>query len=225
MLQVPPAQSIFGRLWPLTSGQTVEQGGDRRQADRYVQQKDPAPREVVGQQAADRRPDGAGRGEADAVDHLPLPSLTRREHVAHHDQRARLDAASANPLQPAKHHQQRHARGEAAQQRPDAEQGDGHDKDPPSAKQVGQLADHGDRRGRSKEIGREDPPQEVGALQRVDDVRQRRRDHGLVYRRQHGGHRQRAERRDELAIPRSSADAYWVHTKYGRTPFDGMQPS
>jgi len=66
-----------------------------------------------------------------------LASLTRREHVAHHDQRARLDAASANPLQPAEDHQQRHARGETAQQRPDAEQGDGHNEDAPSAKQVG----------------------------------------------------------------------------------------
>ena len=102
---------------------------DRRQsqgadADRQVDVEDPAPGQLVREEAADQRPGHARHSEDGADVALIAAALSWRQDVADYRHRHREDAARAEPLDAARHDQLRHVLGNAREQRAGDEDAD-----------------------------------------------------------------------------------------------------
>ena len=94
----------------------------REHADRHVDEEDPVPGEIVGEPAADRRPDRGRHDDRDTVDREGLGALLRRKRVGQDGLLARHHAAAAQALQDAEEDQERQAGRQPAQQRAHGEQ-------------------------------------------------------------------------------------------------------
>ena len=108
-------------------GARVEDGGDheeRDRADRQVDVEDPAPREVVDEEAAEQRADDRRHAEDGAEEALVLAAVARRDDVADDGDRRREQAAGAETLQRAERDQLGHVLRDAAQRRADEEDDD-----------------------------------------------------------------------------------------------------
>ncbi len=99
----------------------------QQDADRHVEQKHPAPAEIVGDPAAERRPDRRRKNHGDAVGGKGLAALGRRKRIGEDRLRVRLKPAAADPLQTAGNDQHGKARRDAAQERGDTKADDAGD--------------------------------------------------------------------------------------------------
>ena len=113
---------------------------DRDHADRDVDEEDPVPVDVLGDQAADERADREGeRGDAgpDADRRSPL---LRRERDSDDRERRRVHQRRAEPLDDARRDQERRVTGQAAREGREREDGEADDEHPAPAEKVGELA-------------------------------------------------------------------------------------
>ena len=166
---VVDAQSLAEQLPPLLfgAGGLVDQRADQKQRDqshRHVDQEDPVPGIVVGDPAAERRPDHRRDHDRDAVDRKGLAALFGRKRVGEDRLLAGRHAAAAEALQDAEQHQRLQIPGEAAQQRGERE---GRDADHVEAL----AADHRRQPARDRQhdgVGDEIAGDDVGALVDAD---------------------------------------------------------
>ena len=166
--------------------QVQDAGGDgkRHRADRQVDQKDPAPRQVVDDESADERADDAGKRPGSGEQPDVAPAFARRYDVAHHGEREGHQTARADALHGPKQDELNHPLGDARQQRPRQEDQDrGLEHDPPPV-QIADLAVQRRADGRAEQVRRDHPGVVVEAAQLTDNARQRRGDNRLVERRQ-----------------------------------------
>ena len=148
----------------------------RHDADRDVDEEDPAPRVVVGDEAAQRWSDRRRQHHRHAVDRERHPALRGRKRVGHDRLLAGRKAAARRPLQHAEEDQQRQRRCQAAQQRAGGEPGDAGHVEPLAADAAREpSADRQHDRVRDQ-VRRQDPGALVGGdRQAARDMRQRRR--------------------------------------------------
>ena len=78
---------------------TAGDDGERDDADGQVDVEDPAPAEVLGEEAAEQRPEHAGRAEDRAEQALVLAALARRDEVADDRHRQHHQPAAAEALE------------------------------------------------------------------------------------------------------------------------------
>ena len=174
----------------------VEDGGDheqRERADRQVDVEDPAPGEVVDEEAADQRPDHRGDAEHRAEHALVLAAVARRDDVADDGDRRHQQAARAEALEAAERDQLGHVLRDAAERGADEE---GHDRDLEhdlASVEVAELPVQRAGHRRREQVGGHDPGQVLEAAEVADDRRQRRRHDRLVERREQDDEHQRAE--------------------------------
>jgi hypothetical protein len=154
------------------------------QAERHVEPEDPRPRQVVRDQPAQHRPRDAGEDPRRAHVGLVLAALARRDDVRDRGLRQRKNPAAAQSLQRAAGDQRRHVGRERAQHRADAEQrqrGQHHAAPPVD---VGELAVERRHRGRGQQERGDDEREVFEVAEVAADGRERRRDDGLVHRRE-----------------------------------------
>ena len=117
---LPQAQALCGR------GRRLPQDhGDQRdcdQPDRAVDQKAPVPRQIVGQPAAEGRPDHGRHHDRDAEQREALGALLRREGIRKDRLRDRHHAAAAQALHDAEYQQRLEIPRKSAQHRACGEQ-------------------------------------------------------------------------------------------------------
>ena len=161
-------------------------GGD---AERDVDVEHPAPGVVVGQPAAQHRPEHRRDDDADAEEGHGLPAILRLERLEHDRLRERLHHAAGQALDDAPEHQDREAGGQAAQHRGRREAGHRQEQQPAPAEVVRQPP--GDRQDDrvGGQVGGQRPGRFLDARRQVaGDVRQRH-----VHDRRVQHHHERAE--------------------------------
>jgi hypothetical protein len=180
----------------------------REQRERQVQIEDEPPalddvaegmhRRVVGEEAADHRPDDAGQAEGGPEQAGELAPLARLEQVGDNGEGGGEERAAADALDGAEDDQLGHAAadqrqrpeltGEARQPGPNQEDADAGEQHRLAPMQVGELAPDRHHHRRGEQIAGGDPGVEVQALQLRHDARHGGGDDGLV---------QRAEQEDD----------------------------
>jgi hypothetical protein len=174
----------------------VERRADHDQgepADRQVDVEDPAPGQVVHEEAAEQRPQDGRHAEDGAEETLVLAAVARRDDVADHGHRRDDQAAAADALERAEGDQLEHALGEPAERRADEEDHDRRLQDDLASVEVAELPVDGPDDSRREQVGRDDPGEVLDAAEVADDRRQRGRDDRLVERRQQQHQHQGAE--------------------------------
>ena len=175
---------------------------------RSVDEEDPVPADVIGQEAAQRRPDQRADSEDSSEEALVLAPLGRREEIADHGQRDREDGAGAEPLEAARGDQLPHLLGQAGEGRADQEDADADHDHRAAPEQVGELAVDRTADGRGQQVDGHHPGVEVVPVQVGDDARQRGADDGLIEGRQEHGEQ---DRNEDLG-PGPGIHAHgWVH--------------
>ncbi len=111
------AQLAAVEIWRILNQPRGEQ--DRKNADRNVDEENPAPGEIVGDPSAERRTDGRRRDHGDAIDGECHAALGGRKSVGQNGLLAGLQAAAARALQNAADDQRREIRRQSAQERTD----------------------------------------------------------------------------------------------------------
>ena len=162
-------------------------------ADRHVDVEDPAPGEVVDEEASDQRAGDEGDRE-DGADqaHVAAP-LTRRDDVGDDRLSADHEAAGADPLEPAEADQLSHRLGEAREHRGGQEDQDRDEEDGLAPVHVAELAVDRRRDRRGEQVRGHDPGEVVEPAEVADDGRERGRDDALVERGQEHAEHQRDE--------------------------------
>jgi hypothetical protein len=147
----------------------AEQRPGGHQAERHVDEEDPAPVEKVDEHSAeggaDHRRDGPDTGHVA----LDLGPLLDRVDVPDDGHRGRLDRAGAQSLQGAEGDQRRHAPGQTAQDRAGDERPDPDQHHRLAADLVGELAEDRHGHGLGQQIDREQPRELGEAAEIVDD--------------------------------------------------------
>jgi hypothetical protein len=186
--------------------QRLGHDGEGRDADRHVDEEDPAPAvdaqdaALAGEEPADDRAEHGCRAEHGEEVALVLGALARGNDVADDRQRQREQAAGAQTLHRAVERERAHRGGERAQHGPEDEQRDGDDEQLLAAVDVAELAveRRDDRRG--DEVGGGRPGLVVQALEVVGDGPDGRGDDGLVERGEEHAHHQADEDGDDLPV-------------------------
>ena len=172
------------------------QGGE---ADRDVDEEDPAPGQVVGEDAAqggaDHRRDRPHAGEVA----LDLGPLLERVEVADDRHRHRLDGAGAEALDRPEHDQRGHPPCDAAGQRADEEDPDADQHHRLAAVEVGELGEDRDRDRLREEVDGEQPRELGEAAEVADDRRHGGGEDRRVDRDQADAQHHREEHRPALA--------------------------
>ena len=107
--------------------------------ERDVDEEDPVPAEVVGDQAADGRTEQEADAEHGAEEALVLAALRRREDVGDDGQRDREQRAGAEALEAAEGEELPHLLAQAAEQGADQEDAHADEEDRPPAEDVREL--------------------------------------------------------------------------------------
>ena len=202
-------------------GQRAPDDDQHDQADGHVDQEDPVPAEVVGDQAAEGRPDQGRHAEDGPEEALVAAALGRREDVADDRQRHREEGAGAQSLDAAEQDELPHLLRQAAEHRTDQEDAHPNGEDDPPAEDVGQLpVDRAADRGRQQVRG-ERPHVDVVALQLADDHRQGGAHDRLVERRQEDS--QQDGDQDLDALPMRQLDGCDVVVDWGLRLFGGRR--
>ena len=175
------APNVDRVLTPLVGDVHVK--GDHDQGEdckRQVDEEEPAPAEVLGDEAAGCWPDDGRDSERRTQHSLVLAALARRDDVADDGLRQRHDEPHAGSLDEAREHQEPEVRGDPAQRRADGEDDNASHVQRLAAVNVGELA--GDRHddGRGQHGGDWDPAVVGDAAELRDDGRQGRRDQRQV---------------------------------------------
>jgi len=165
----------------------------RRDARRDVDEEDPAPGEVLDDDAAEQRPDQPGHAPDGPEHALHARALFQVVDVADDGERGGLHRAGAEALQRPEGDQRADSLGEPAGHRADEKQRDPAQQHRLAAVQVGELAVErdGDRGG--QQVRGEDPRVVVDSAQVSDHGRHGRGDHGHFHRR----HREAEQERDD----------------------------
>jgi hypothetical protein len=168
--------------------------GDRQRGEphRDVDPEDHRPVQVVGNEAAERRPAAARGRIGEREIGVVAPALLRRHQVAEHDHAHRREAAAAEPVQHAPEDEHQHVGRQRADQRAREISEDRDAQRELAAVDVGDLAVERHHRGRRQQIGGDQPGQVVDVVELAPDRRQRARQDGLVER-AHEGRQQDAE--------------------------------
>ena len=165
----------------------------RDRSDRQVHVEDPAPGQVVDEEAAQQRADHGRHAEDGAEESLVAAALAGREDVADDRQRQHDQPAAAQALQGAERDQLGHVLADSAQHRADQEQHDRRLQQRLSAVQIAELAVQGPGHGRREQVGGHHPGQVRQAAEVAHDGGQRGRDDRLVERGQQQHQHQRRE--------------------------------
>ena len=170
--------------------------GDR--ADGQVDQEDPAPVGVGGEQPAERGA-GDGRGGPDRGElRLDLRAFLERVEVGGEGLDGALEGAAAQALHDAEGDQRRHVPGARAEQRAEQEEDDAGDQDRLAAEGVGELAVDGQGDGDGEQVAGEQPGEDGEAAEVAHDLRDRGGDdRGVEGGERHGQH----EGGDDRAAP------------------------
>ena len=176
---------LDGATRPVRAPQGHPQHGPREETERHVHEEDPVPGQVVGEEAADERPDDGG--EPPGRREVPLHPRALLEAVEIRDDghAERDQRAAAETLERPADDQHGHRRRQSRQHRPHQEDRQSGEVHAPPAVEIREPPPerHGDRRG--EDVAREDP--------RVDGEAAQARDH-----RRHGRrHRRRLHRAEE----------------------------
>ena len=165
----------------------------RHRGDRQVDVEDPAPREVVDEEAAEERADDRRDAEDRTEDALVTAAVARRDDVADDGDRRRDQAARAEPLDRPERDQLGHVLRDPAEHRADEEDDDRDLERLLAPVEVAELAVEraGDRRG--EQVRGHDPGEVLEPAEVADDRRQRGRDDRLVERREEDHEHERAE--------------------------------
>jgi hypothetical protein len=178
----------------------------RSDADRHVDEEDPAPagdaedRGGACEETAEHRAEDARGAEDGQEVALVLGALTRRHDVADDRQREREQAAGADALESPERGQLVHRVREGGQQRAENEDGDREDEERPAAVDVAQLAVQRRHDRRGDEVGGRRPGLDAQAVEVVRDGADRRRDDRLVERGQEHPRHQTGEDDDDLPV-------------------------
>lgn len=164
-------------------------------ADGHVDQEDPAPARVRGEQPAESRArDGRGRPHRRQPG-LDAGAFLERVEVGGEGLDGALDGAAAQALDDTEGDERAHVPGARAQDRSDEEEDAAADQDGLAAEGVGQLPVDRQRDGDGEQVAREEPGEDGEAAEVADDLRDRRGDDGGVECRQcHGEHQRRDDR-------------------------------
>ena len=158
-----------------------------------VDEEHPAPRQVLDDDAPEKRPDQAGDSPDGAEDALHLRPLLQVVDVADDGQRRRLHRPGAQPLQGAKGDERADAAGETARHRANEEDSDACEQDRLAPVEIGELAVEGHRDGGRQQVSGEHPGVEMDAAQISDHRRHGSGDDGHLHRR----HRETEQERDD----------------------------
>ena len=164
---------------------------DDHQRDRHVDVEDPLPRQVVGEEATEQRPEDRRSTENRADRALVLAPVTQRDDVGDHRGRGDGQTAAADALQCARPDQPGHRLRQPRQRGGDGEHDDAADEDRLASEQVAELAaqNRGDRL--SEQVGRHHPTHVLRAAEIPDDGRERSGDdRGVECRQQDPAHDQ-----------------------------------
>lgn len=168
---------------PGRSGRDVQGGGDDHEGDRaerHVDVEDPAPAEVLGEDAAEQRSEDAGGAEDGAEQPLVAAALAGWHEVADDRHGEHHQPAAAQSLQGAETDELRHVLGDAAEHRAYQEDRDGQLEQLLPPVLVAEFApERGGRRG-GEEVGGHHPGEVVEPAEVADDGRQGGGDDGLV---------------------------------------------
>ena len=179
----------------------VQGGGDdgeRDDTDGKVDVEHPAPAQMLGEQAAQQRPEHAGRAEDRAEQPLVAAAFPGRYDVADDRHRQHHQPAAAEPLERAEADELGHVLGGAAQRGTGEEDDDRGLEQLLAAVLVAQFAPQGCGGGRGQQIGGDHPGQVLQAAEVADDGGQRGRHDGLVQRRQQQPEQQGADRDEDV---------------------------
>ncbi len=176
-------------------------GDDEGQdADGDVDVEDPAPRQMVDEEAPGQRSADAGEGEDPAEVALVATAFAGAHDVADDGHGQGHESAAAESLDGPEGDELVHVPGQARQGRADQEDDDGDLEDPLTPVEVGDLAVEGGRQCGGEEIRRHHPGQVVEAVEIPHDGRQRRGHDGLVQRGQQHPEHEAAEDDQHLAV-------------------------
>jgi hypothetical protein len=170
---------------------------DREHADGHVHVEDPAPREVVHEEAAEQRARDRGDGE-DATDQPHVATaIAGRDDVCDDRLRADHQPAGAHTLEEAERDQLVHRLAQSREHRADEEDQDRSLEDRLAAQHVAELPVERRRDRGGEQVRRHDPGQVVQPAEVADDRRQGGRDDRLVERGQEHPEHQCGEDRAE----------------------------
>ncbi len=167
--------------------------GEGDQAEGDVEVEAPAPRHVVGEEAAEQRPGDRGEAEGGADQPHVAGPLPGRHDVGDDRLHADHEAARAEPLEGAEGDEFVHRTGPAREPGAHDEDDDGELEDALAAEEVAELAVDRQRDGRGEQVGGDGPGHLVEAVQLADDLRQRGGHDHLLQR----GEEQREHQPDE----------------------------
>jgi hypothetical protein len=173
-----------------------QHGGDhhhRQNAGRQIDEKNPAPAQLIDEKAADQRADDGRDAEHRAEKTLVTAALARRNEVADHGDGNDDEAAAAYAFERAKGDQLHHVLREAAQRGAHEKHRDRHLQHDLAAIEVAEFSIERARDRAGEQIGRDHPGEITQAAEIADHGRQRGRDHGLVERGEPQRQKQRAE--------------------------------
>ena len=191
---------------------------ERERAEREVDVEDPAPGEVVDEEAADQRPDH--RRDAEDAAEVPLIAapIPRRDDVADHRRRGHHQPAAAETLQRAEGDQRRHVLGDPAQRRADEEENDRRLQNHLAPVQIPELPVQRRHDRRRQQVRGDHPRQMLDAAEIADDRRQRRRDDRLIERRKQQHQKQRREDQTHTRLPLDRLARHRRGSRHGHRP-------
>ena len=180
-----PAQSIAaaaaGRR-PRRLAQVADDQPQGDRADRQVDQEDPAPVRVRGEQSAERRARHGGDRPHRGQPGLDLRPFLQRVQVGGEGLDRALERAAAQALDDPEGDQRAHVPGRRAQQGAEQEEADPGDQDRLAAEGVGELAVDGEGDGDGEQVAGEEPGEDGEAAEVADDLRYGGGDDGAVQR-------------------------------------------
>ena len=179
------SQRSLGALG-VRGGQPQAQPGQRGDAERKVDEEDPAPAHVLDQHAADQRADDGRDREGGRDVALVAPALARRDEITDGGHRQRHEAARGDALSEPQHDELCDVLCGGAERRGEDEADERDLEQALAAMSVAELAPQRRRRGGRDDVGRDDPRDVAEAAELAGDRRQRRREDRLIeHRRQH----------------------------------------
>ena len=181
----------------------VQHGVDhdqRHDAQRHVDVEDPAPGQVLGEEATEQRSGDAGQAPDAGEVARVAATFARRDDVADDRERQRHQAAGAESLQGPGRDQLPHRLRHPGEHRAGDEHHDREDVDGATSVEVGDLAVQRGRRRRREQVGRDHPGELVEPAQLSDDRRQGGRDDGLVEGSEQHAEHQAAEHHHDLPV-------------------------
>ena len=192
-----------------------ERNREREDADRDVDEEDPAPPKAVGEETADQRARGNGSPDRGAPDGKRPEAVGAAVLVADERQCSCEERGAADPLERPGDIERRDVPGDAAEERGEGEKHDACHEDQAASVPVGERARSEDQRGERERIGVDDPLQASQAgTEALLHVRQRDDYNGDVEKQ----HERRQADGEQRPLPHAPVAAR-LHTEDGTEAF------